>query len=202
MDPPIASEFDLPFLPDTVLDAYRSGLFPMGDEDSDLIFWYSPDPRAVIPLDKLHVSKSLRRTLRRGSFNVTYDEAFKDVMLGCAEHRPVWITDRMFELYVELHERGSAHSVEVWLDHELVGGVYGVQIGAAFMAESKFHRVTDASKVALVKLVERLRERQFESLEVQYLTDHLERFGAREICGSVYMQRLELAAEKERIFAP
>jgi leucyl/phenylalanyl-tRNA--protein transferase len=174
----------------------------MGDEDSDLIFWYSPDPRAVIPLDKLHVSKSLRRTLRRGSFNVTYDEAFKDVMLGCAEHRPVWITDRMFELYVELHERGSAHSVEVWLDHELVGGVYGVQIGAAFMAESKFHRVTDASKVALVKLVERLRERQFESLEVQYLTDHLERFGAREICGSVYMQRLELAAEKERIFAP
>ncbi len=174
----------------------------MGDEDSDLIFWFSPDPRAIIPLDELHISRSLRRTLRRGSFEVTYDEAFKDVMLGCAEDRPVWITDRMLELYTELHGRGSAHSVEVWLNHELVGGLYGVQIGAAFMAESKFHRVNDASKVALVKLIERLREREFEILEVQYLTDHLERLGAREISDSVYMRRLELAADKENVFAP
>ena len=202
VDVPIASEDDIPFHPDRVLDAYRCGIFPMGDEDSDTIYWFAPDPRAVIPLDRLHVPRSLRRTLRRDRFDVTYDEAFEDVVLGCAEDRPVWITDRVLELYVELHERGSAHSVEVWLDEKLSGGVYGVQIGAAFMAESKFHRVTDASKVALVRLVERLRERNFEILEVQYLTDHLERFGAREISGSRYLKQLESAATKERSFAP
>jgi leucyl/phenylalanyl-tRNA--protein transferase len=202
VDFPISTEFDRPFTPESVLDAYRRGIFPMGDEESDLIYWYRPDPRAIIPLDALHVSRSLRRTLRRGVFEVSYDRAFTEVMIGCAEGRPVWITERVHELYNVLHERGAAHSVEVWRDGELAGGLYGVQLGAAFMAESMFHRVGNASKVALVKLVERLRERGFEVLEVQYLTDHLQRVGGREISLRSYLSKLRHAVEKDCRFAP
>jgi leucyl/phenylalanyl-tRNA--protein transferase len=194
VDFPIASEFDLPFTTPNVLAAYAGGMFPMGDDDLDVIYWFRPDPRAIIPLDAFHLSRSLRRTLRRGEFRVTFDEAFTDVMSACAENRPVWITPRLKRIYAELHALGCAHSVEVWKDERLVGGVYGVQVGAAFMAESKFHRATDASKVALAKLVERLVERRFEILEVQYLTEHLARFGAIEIPLREYLERLSRAA--------
>lgn len=202
MDYPIATEFDVPFTPETVLRAYARGMFPMGDDDDDLIYWFRPDPRAIIPLDGFHISRSLQRTLRRGVFEITYDEAFADVMSGCAEDRPVWITPRVQALYEDLHARSRTHSVEVWQDARLVGGVYGVQVGAAFMAESKFHRVTDASKVALAKLVERLVARGFEILEVQYLTEHLAQFGAREISLASYLRRLRRAAARNPRFAP
>lgn len=189
-----------PITPDLVLRAYRAGIFPMGDDSTDGVDWYRPDPRAIIPLDRFHVSRSLARLLRRSVFRVTYDEAFSEVMRGCAERRPTWITEAIHSIYGELHRRGSAHSVEVWKDAALVGGVYGVQIGAAFMAESKFYRVANASKVALAKLVERLRERRFEILEVQYLTEHLRQFGAVEISLEEYLGRLRRATGLDRRF--
>ena len=195
VDPPIATEFDIPFRPEVVLDAYRLGIFPMGEGESDTIFWFRPDPRAVIPLDRFHISRSLQRTLRRGLFDVTFNEDFAAVMRGCAEDRPMWITERVHELYQELHARGRAHSVEVWQEGHLVGGTYGVQVGGVFMAESKFHRVTDASKVALAKLVEHLRERDFALLEVQYLTEHLVQFGTVEIPLDEYLATIERHAD-------
>jgi leucyl/phenylalanyl-tRNA--protein transferase len=185
-----------PFTPELVLEAYRHGIFPMGEEGSDQIYWFQPDPRAIIPLDRFHVARSLQKLLRKGVFAVTYDQAFAKVMRGCAEHRPVWISESMHVLYNALHRRGHAHSVEVWRGEKLVGGLYGVQLGSAFMAESMFYRESNASKVALVKLVERLRQRHFELLEVQYLTQHLVRFGAVEISLETYLRRLWVATEK------
>lgn len=202
MDYPIGTEYDIPFELETVLTGYRHGIFPMGDQDDDTIYWFCPDPRAIIPLDGFHASRSLQRSFRRGEFEVTYDRAFREVMIGCAEGRPVWITDRIFDMYTKMHELGAAHSVEVWQNRRLVGGTYGVQIGGAFMAESKFHRVTDASKIALWKLVERLGQADFEILEVQYLTDHLRQFGTREIGLEEYLIRLETLAEKKCEFRP
>jgi leucyl/phenylalanyl-tRNA--protein transferase len=190
----------LSLTPPLLLVAYRHGIFPMGEEESDEIFWFRPDPRAVLPLERFHISRSLARTLRRGLFEVTFDRAFREVMVGCAENRPVWISAPMHRAYNELHRLGHAHSVEVWRDGKLAGGLYGVQIGGAFMAESMFHRVTDASKVALVKLIERLKERRFALLDVQYLTEHIERFGGVEIPLRIYLRRLRKAVELECAF--
>ena len=189
-----------PLAPEVLLLAYSEGIFPMGDEDCDDVVWLRPDPRSSIPLVKFHVSRRLERTLRSNRFDVTYNQDFPGVIRGCAEDRPVWITKRIQEAYTRLHREGHAHSVEVWSGQRLVGGLYGVQLGAAFMAESKFHRETDASKIALAKLVERLRDRQFEILEVQYLTDHLEQFGAIEIPLAEYISMLRPAAERARHF--
>lgn len=186
-------EFDEALSPEVLLAAYRAGIFPMGEEETDEICWFMPDPRAIIPLERFHVPRRLRRTIRGNRFGVTYNRAFAEVVEGCAGARPVWITDRMRQPYMRLHEFGHAHSVEVWRGGELVGGLYGVQVGAAFMAESKFHRARDASKVALVKLVERLVERGFQILEVQYLTDHLRSFGAVEVALAEYLDRLRSA---------
>jgi len=183
-----------------VLEAYRSGIFPMAVPEARVVTWHHPDPRAIVPLDAFHIPRRLERTLRQGRFEVTFDRAFADVMRGCAEGRPVWIGPEFHRVYGELHRRGQAHSVEVWQDKTLVGGLYGVHIGGAFFAESKFHRVTDASKVALASLLRRLRERDFRLLEVQYLTDHLEQFGTIEITDREYMARLRRAVAFERAF--
>lgn len=197
VDNPIATEFDIPFTLENVLAGYRQGIFPMGDEEDDLIYWFRPDPRAILPLEDFHVPRSLHRAMNNGEFEVTANKAFADVMIGCGESRPVWITDRIHDLYNQLHEMKMAHSVEIWNEKQLVGGIYGVQVGGAFMAESKFHRVTNASKIALAKLVERLREKGFALLEVQYLTGHLKQFGALEIPNAEYLLRLEKAARLE-----
>ncbi len=158
-----------------------------------LIGWYRPDPRAVLPLDGFHASRSLKRTLKSGYFETTYDRDFLGVMKGCSNRNETWITDEFFTAYCALHKMGKAHSVEVWREGRLVGGTYGVHLGGAFFAESKFHTETDASKVALAKLVERLNARGFGLLEVQYLTDHLAQFGVIEIPDSEYVIRLEKA---------
>ena len=137
---------------------------------------------------------------RQGEFEITANKAFAEVMIGCGEGRPIWITDRIHDLYNQLHELERAHSIEVWSGQELGGGIYGVQVGGAFMAESKFHRVTDASKIALVKLVEQLSARHFCLLEVQYLTEHLRQFGAFEITNADYLLQLEDASRRECSF--
>lgn len=177
--------------PGTLLAAYRAGVFPWPD-DTGRLLWWSPDPRAILPLDGLHVSRSLRRV--RPRFAVTRDVAFADVMRGCAtSHGPTWITPAMFAAYVRLHALGWAHSVEVWRAGALVGGVYGVAVGGLFAAESMFHRVRDASKVALVELVEHLAAQGFSLLDVQLLTPHLASLGAVEISRFAYLARVAAA---------
>jgi leucyl/phenylalanyl-tRNA--protein transferase len=180
--------------PEDVLLAYRHGIFPMADERSGEVLWFRPDPRAIIPLDGFRVSRSLARTLRRGLFEIHLNTDFEGVMRGCAD-RPegTWISERFIEVYGALHRAGKAHSVEAWREGRLVGGVYGLALGGAFMAESMFHRETDASKVALAALVGRLRERRFVLLDVQYVTPHLESLGAVEITRREYERRLEEA---------
>lgn len=180
--------------PPLLLDAYRRGIFPWFDEDSPIL-WWSPDPRAIFELDGLHVSRRLARTVRSGRFTATVDRAFAEVIRGCA-HRPgdgVWITKDMIDAYTRLHEMGHAHCVEVWYDGLLAGGVYGVTIGGLFAGESMFTRVRDASKVALVHLMERLRQRGFQLFDVQFLNEHTARLGAIEIPRREYLTRLRKA---------
>jgi len=190
--------------PEMVLDAYPRGLFPMAYVEGNLVTWHRPKVRAIIPLDAPHVPRRLARTLAQGRFDVTFDAAFREVMKGCAFGRPVWISDEFHRVYGELHDRGVAHSVEVWSGggSDLVGGLYGLAIGGAFFAESKFHRARDASKVAVVSLVRRLVERGFGLLEVQYLTDHLKQFGTIEVSHRVYMNRLAGALDLPVRFGP
>jgi len=178
--------------PGTVLAAYRGAIFPMPVRDLDEMVWWSPDPRAVLPLDALRVTASLRRSCRR--FEIRVDTAFDAVLAGCADpERPgSWIDGRIAAAYRELHDLGWAHSVETWSrDGELAGGLYGVAIGGLFAGESMFHRAPDASKVALVGLVERLGAEAL--LDVQWLTPHLESLGAVAIPRREYLQRLEAA---------
>ncbi len=177
-----------------VLFAYSEGVFPMADEGTDRILWFRPDPRAIIPLDGFHVSRSLAKTIRQAKFVVSVDADFEGVMRGCAD-RPegTWISEEFIRVYGELHRQGHAHSVEVRRDGRLVGGAYGVALGAAFMAESMFHSETDASKVALEALVRRLNERGFALLDVQYVTPHLSSLGAVEIPHRRYYELLSRA---------
>jgi leucyl/phenylalanyl-tRNA--protein transferase len=208
-DPPDADQSGVAGLgadlePGTVLAAYRSGLFPM-HVHGDLLAWWSPDPRGVLPLDGLHVSGSLRRSLRR--FAATFDRAFDDVVAGCADQpRPHgWINDDIRLAYGRLHRLGWAHSVEVWDDvGHLVGGLYGVGIGGLFAGESMFHTRTDASKVALVHLVERLRTAGATLLDVQWATPHLETLGVIELPRPAYLRRLHRALAQTDVapFAP
>ena len=174
----------------------------MADERSGEVLWFRPDPRAIIPLDGFHVSRSLARTLKGGRFEIRLDTDFEGVMRGCAD-RPEgsWIDERFVEVYGALHRAGKAHSVEAWREGRLAGGTYGVAVGGAFMAESMFHRETDASKVALAALVERLGERGFTLLDVQYLTPHLASLGAVEISRREYEARLVRALSLSRNFA-
>jgi len=185
--------------------AYSTGWFPMAVDDGE-IRWYSPDPRGVIPLDAFHIPSRLARVIRAGRFRVEIDCRFEEVMRACAEtdrndeDAGTWISEEIVASYLELHRRGLAHSVETWLDDRLAGGLYGVALGGAFFGESMFHHVTDASKVALAALVERLRTRGFRLLDVQWVTPHLEQFGAIEIPRDVYMTRLEQALKRNAEF--
>lgn len=176
--------------PGTVLAAYRAGIFPMPIEPGGPIAWWSPDPRGIIPVDSLTISRSLRRSCRR--YEVTVDRAFTSVISACAtESRPHgWIDSQIIDAYVNLHELGWAHSVETWDDGELVGGLYGIGMGRFFAGESMFHRSVDASKVALVGLVALLRKLGIVLLDVQWTTPHLESLGARPIPRSHYLRLL------------
>jgi leucyl/phenylalanyl-tRNA--protein transferase len=172
--------------PERLLEAYRHGIFPWYDDDQPIL-WWSPDPRTVLFPDKLHISRSLKRSLRPGLFSVTLDTGFRDVMQHCAGPRTqypeggTWITAEMLEAYGRLHELGYAHSVETWQKGALVGGLYGVTLGGAFFAESMFTRVPDASKVALVSLVRQLQAWGFRIIDCQQASPHVMRFGAEEI---------------------
>lgn len=177
-----------------LISAYAQGIFPMSMEDGS-IGWFSPDPRGILPLDGFMVSRRLTRLMRQQKFEIAVDRAFEDVMRACAADRDdgTWISEEIIESYVALYRRGLAHSVEAWQDGVLVGGLYGVHLGGAFFGESMFHRVTDASKVALVALVDRLQAGGFSLLDTQWTTPHLEQFGAMEIPREAYLVRLASA---------
>lgn len=184
---------------DMLVSAYARGIFPMGFGEE--IRWFSPDPRAILPLDVFHVSKSLRQTVRSGKFETRVDTAFREVMTACGK-RPegTWITPALLDAYCRLHALGLAHSVESWCDGRLAGGLYGVTLGAAFFGESMFHHVRDASKVALVSLVERMKTRGYLLLDVQYATPHLARFGMIEIPRADYLRRLGATLKRRCTF--
>lgn len=183
--------------PERLLAAYRRGIFPWYS-DGQPILWWSPDPRAALFPEKLKISRSLHKTLRARKFNVTLDTYFREVMTACAQPRPkstggTWITPAMIEAYVQLHERGHAHSVEVWREKTLVGGLYGVALGGAFFGESMFAYETDASKVAFVHLVPQLVRWGYTLIDCQQYTAHLARFGAEEIRRDRFLQLLASA---------
>jgi leucyl/phenylalanyl-tRNA--protein transferase len=187
--------------PETLLKAYTAGVFPWFNP-GDPVIWWSPDPRGVIPLDTFHVPRRLAATIRQNKFRVTVNTQFADVMRGCAENRTdgTWVTDEMVEGYTELHRQGHAHSVEVWHGDELAGGVYGVSVGGLFAGESMFHRVRDASKVALVALLTRLRDRGFVLFDTQIVNDHTAQFGAVDISRNEYLRRLRIAVTANAAF--
>jgi leucyl/phenylalanyl-tRNA--protein transferase len=172
----------------------------MADPASSLVTWHRPASRAILPLDRFHASRSLRHCLKRHQYEITFDRDFGAVMNACAERPGTWISAGFKSVYGELHAQGKAHSVEVWIEGELAGGLYGVHLGGAFFAESKFHRRTNMSKVALAELVGRLNQRGFVMLEVQYLTRHLAQFGVLEIPDREYQERLGEALKVRRDF--
>ena len=189
--------------PEIVLNGYCQGIFPMAETDGTL-YWYDPDPRAILPLDALHIPRSLGRRLRKRDFEVRFNSAFGQVIRKCAEPGPgreeTWISDDIIESFSLLHDSGFAHSVETWMGGELVGGLYGVSVGGLFAGESMFSRQTDASKIALVALVERLRRHEFGVLDVQFTSDHLSRFGVTEVSRKAYKSLLKKALEIETEF--
>jgi leucyl/phenylalanyl-tRNA--protein transferase len=187
--------------PEVLLQGYRLGVFPMAMDDGR-IEWFSPDPRAILPLDHFHLTHTLERLIRKKAFEIRIDNSFTEVMRQCANRAETWINDEIIASYTRLYELGSAHSVETWHEGQLVGGLYGVAIGGAFFGESMFHRVRDASKFALWALVERMRERRFVLLDTQWITPHLEKFGAIEISRPDYLHLLASAVSLRRSFVP
>ncbi len=187
---------------DDILQAYRLGYFPMAESrDDPNVFWVHPQKRGVLPLNGLKVSRSLKKVVRRNEFVVKINTAFSDVMRCCAAETPdrdeTWINDRIIEVYSDLHHQGHAHSVECWHGTQLAGGLYGVSIGGAFFGESMFSRRTNASKVALVHLIARMKAGGYRLLDTQFITDHLISLGAEEITKSEYQNRLNKALETE-----
>lgn len=179
---------------EALLNAYANGVFPMAEDGE--ILWFSPERRGLIPLDsRFRIPHGLRRTLKRGLFEVRWDTAFREVMLACAERKETWIDELILKSYCALHEEGFAHSVECWDADGLQGGLYGVALAGVFFGESMFHRKTDASKVALVALVETLREKNFQLLDTQWMTDHLRQFGGYELPRREYLAQLQAALE-------
>src|SRR5215472_17396036 len=183
--------------PILVLNAYAQGIFPMADH-TGRIRWYAPDPRAILEHENLHVSRSLRATIRRGIYEVRMDTCFEKVMRYCAEREDTWINEAFITAYTQLHYAGLAHSVEAWKDGVLVGGLYGVALGGAFMGESMFSHTTDSSKVCLVTLVEHLKARGYVLHDVQFWTPHLATLGVTEISRKAYERRLKTAIQLER----
>jgi leucyl/phenylalanyl-tRNA--protein transferase len=184
--------------PETLLSAYAQGVFPMGDRDG-VVRWYTADPRGILPLDAFHVPHTLAQLVRHPKkFEIRINHDFVGTMRACREQRAdgTWINDKIVAAYARLHDLGFAHSVEAWWDGELAGGLYGVSLGGAFFGESMFHRRRDASKLALVHLVQRLRERGYELLDAQASTAHLRRFGCIEIQSQEYLRRLDRAIKK------
>ena len=189
--------------PELLLEAYRQGVFPMAESrDDPEVFWVDPKRRGIIPIDGFHVSRSLARTLRHGAFRVSFDADFDGVVAGCAAREETWISRPIADLYAELHRRGHAHSAEVWDGEQLVGGVYGVALGAAFFGESMFSRRTDASKVALFHLIERLRMQGFRLFDTQFLTTHLASLGGIEVSRVLYRRMLNEALAQPATFGP
>jgi len=195
----------LEITPDLLLQAYRIGVFPMGERrDDPKLHWLDPRVRAVLPLDGFHLPHRLARTIRSGRFAVSADTAFAEIVRACAEPRPghpeSWINEPIVDLYTALHNRGHAHSVECRIDNQLVGGLYGVSVGAAFFGESMFSRERDASKVALVHLVARLIQSGFRLLDCQFMTDHLKSFGAVEVPRETFRALLADAIDQPAMF--
>lgn len=193
--------------PELLIRAYRAGFFPMAEtREADRLYWLDPEQRGILPLDGFHVPRRLLRTVQAGTFTVTANRDFAGVIAGCAEAAPgredTWINPEIEALFTELHRRGLAHSVESWQGGALVGGLYGVALSGAFFGESMFSRATDASKVALVHLVARLRLGGFTLLDTQFVTSHLTRFGATEVPRDRYKQLLAAALEAPAIFLP
>ncbi len=191
--------------PELLLRAYATGIFPMAESrHADAVFWVDPEIRGILPLDTFHVPRSLRKTVCRNVFDVRCDTACEQVIHSCSARargrRETWINDEIIEAYTELHRRGFVHSVETWKDGRLVGGLYGVTLGGAFFGESMFSAVTDASKVALVHLVARLKRGRFVLLDSQFVTDHLRQFGVVEIPAREYLVRLEEALKIRAVF--
>jgi leucyl/phenylalanyl-tRNA--protein transferase len=168
--------------------------------EDDSIAWFSPDPRAIIPLEDFHVPHALRRVARKNTFEIKIDNRFGEVIRACAKRKDTWINSEIIESYEQLHDLGYAHSVEAWSKNKLAGGLYGVAVGGVFFGESMFHRVTDASKIALVGLVEHLRAQKFTLLDTQWTTPHLQQFGAIEIPRERYLKMLRRAVELPRKF--
>jgi leucyl/phenylalanyl-tRNA---protein transferase len=191
--------------PELLLCAYASGLFPMAnDRDDPTIHWIEPRRRGILPLERFHMPRSLRKTVRQERFLIRTDRAFEQVILACAEPRPnrprTWLNDELIALYIGLHQLGYAHSIETWREGCLVGGLYGVSIGGAFFGESMFSLERDASKVALAVLVERLRAGGYCLLDTQFVTDHLRRFGVIEVPQRHYKQELRAAIMRRATF--
>ena len=187
--------------PDMLLSAYAQGIFPMADEDGEL-FWLSPDPRTILPLEDFHASKNLLKKYRNGPYEMVVDRDFSGVIDACSERSEgTWISGEIRDAYVHLHRLGFAHSVEAYLEGRLIGGLYGVALRGAFFGESMFFRETDGSKLALVHLVERMRDRGMVLLDVQFTTEHLKQFGVVEIPRSEYLDRLQNALSLSASFA-
>lgn len=197
--------FHIELTPDLVIRAYRAGIFPMAeDEASPDVFWVSPEQRGILPLDSFHVSRSLRKAMKSSSFSIRVDTDFMGVIQGCAmfgtDRETTWINPSIKKIYGQLFVRGLCHTVEVWDGEELVGGLYGLSLGAAFFGESMFHTKTNASKMALVHLVERLRAGGYRLLDTQFVTDHLATFGGIEIPREDYELKLAEALQHEGDF--
>lgn len=190
--PPRPSRETAIIAPDLLLEAYAGGMFPMAMENGEM-GWFSPDPRGIIPIREFHIPHGLKKVLRKNPFDVRINTAFADIMRGCADRESTWISDMIHRSYVKLHELGFAHSVEIWQENQLVGGLYGVSMGGAFFGESMYSKVPNASKVALATLVARLDERGYTLLDTQWVTEHLTQFGAHEIPRATYLKRLNKA---------
>ena len=197
--------FAIRLTPELLLDAYAHGIFPMAESASSPdLFWVDPDERGIIPLEKFHISKSLRKKMKRNPFDIRVNSDFLGVISACAAKRAdsdeTWINDEIIDLYHNLHKAGHCHTVEIWDSGSLVGGLYGIALGGAFFGESMFHRATDASKIALAHLVERLKFGGFSLLDTQFVTDHLRSLGAIEIPRALYHQKLRHALRLDADF--
>ncbi len=181
--------------PKLLMQAYAAGIFPMAEsQDDPQVFWVDPSRRGILPLDAFHISRSLRRTMSSGLFQPRFDSDFETTLRGCADRAETWINATIFDLYLALHRMGHAHSQEVWVGDTIVGGVYGVALGGAFFGESMFSRRTDASKIALAYLVDRLRQTGFTLFDTQFITPHLRSLGGQEIDRRIYLEQLESAS--------